>query len=92
MTTYACLGLHLHTEPPIFIINYYHHVIKRHSNLDHLISLTLPTGPLLIAGDFNTHSPCWSPPELTTSPWAPQLENWLEREDLMSLVPEGSLT
>ena len=92
MTTYTCLSLHLHTEPPIFIVNYYHHIIQQRSNLEHLISLPLPTGPLLIASDFNMHSPCGSPPELTTSPWASQLECWLEHKDLMSLVPEGSLT
>lgn len=27
-----------------------------------------------------------------TSPWAHQLEAWLDQEDLLSLVPEGSLT
>ena len=92
MTSYACIGLHLDTEPPLFIINYYHHVIDHRSNLKHLTNLPLPAGPLIIGSDFNTHSPCWSPPDLTVSSWAPQLKDWIEWEDLLSLVPKGSLT
>lgn len=58
MTSYACLGLCLDVEPLLFIINYYHHVIKHRFNLEHLITLPLPIRPLVIARDFNTHSPC----------------------------------
>lgn len=71
MTSYTCIGFCLDTEPPLFIINYYHHVIDHRSSLEHLTNLPLPAGPLIIGNDFNTHSPCWSPPDLTMSPWAP---------------------
>ena len=29
VNSYSCLGLHLDTDEPIFIINYYHHVINK---------------------------------------------------------------
>lgn len=58
----------------------------------HLLSLTIPDGPLLLCDDFNTHSPLWSPPELPTSSWALTLETWLDDHHLMSLVSEGSIT
>ena len=54
--------------------------------------LPLPDGPLLLCGDFNTHSPCWSPPELPTSPWAHTLKDWLDTGNLISLILEGSIT
>ena len=91
--SYSCLGLRLDlVDDPIIIINYYHHVINKRPNLRHLLSLPIPDGPLLLCGDFNTHSPLWSPPDLPTSPWAPTLETWLDDNSLMSLVPEGSIT
>lgn len=46
----------------------------------------------MLCGNFNTHSPCWSPSELLTSPWAHTLEDWLDAGNLISLVPEGSVT
>ena len=90
--SYSCLGLRLDMEEPIFIINYYHHVIDKRPNLRHLLSFAIPDGPLLLCGDFNTHSPLWSPPDLPTSSWAPTLETWLDNNNLMSLIPEGSIT
>ena len=90
--SYSCLGLRLDTNDPIFIINYYHHVINKWPNLRHLLSLTIPDGPLLLCGDFNTHSTLWSPPDLPTSSWAPTLETWLDDNNLMSLVPDGAIT
>ena len=90
--SYSCLGIRLDTEIPIFIINYYHHVIDKRPNLRHLLSLPIPDGPLLVCGDFNTHSTYWSPPDLLISPWAQTLELWLDANDLMSLIPEGSIT
>ena len=90
--SYSCLGIHLDTDTPISIINYYHHVVDKQPNLHHLLSLTIPDEPLMICGDFNTHSTTWSPPDLPTSPWAPTLDLWLDNNDLMSLVPDGSIT
>ena len=92
MNSYSCLGLHLDTSTPICIINYYHHVVDKKPNLRHLLSLPLPDGPLLLCRDFNTHSALWSPPDLPISPWAETLEAWLDTHNLMSLVPEGSIT
>ena len=90
--SYSCLGLRLETDTPISIINYYHHVIDKRPNLRHLLSLTIPDEPLMICGDFNTHSTTWSPPDLPISPWAQTLDLWLDDNDLMSLVPDGSIT
>lgn len=92
MNSYSCLGIRLDINEPLFIINYYHHVIEKRPNLHHLLSLPLPTSPLLIGGDFNTHSLNWSPPDLPTSPWAHMLEDWLDCNGLMTLISEGSLT
>ena len=38
------------------------------------------------------HSPYWSPPDVPTSPWAHTLETWLDLTNLISIVPEGSIT
>ena len=92
MNSYSCLGIRLDADTPIFIINYYHHVIDRRPNLHHLFMLPVPEAPLLLYGNFNTHSPFWSPLEISTSPWAHTLEAWLETYNLMSLVPEGAIT
>ena len=90
--SYSCLGIRLDTDTPIFIINYYHHVINKRPNLCHLLSLAIPDGPFILCGDFNTHSSFWSPPDLPISSWVQTLENWLDPNNLMSLVPEGSVT
>jgi hypothetical protein len=92
MMSYSCIEICLDVKPPLFIINYHYHVIDHRSSLEHLIGIPLPASPLIIGRDFNTHSPCWSPPDLTTSPWAPQLKSWIECEDLLSLILEGLLT
>lgn len=92
MNSYTCLGIQLNIDAPLTIINYYHHVVDKRPHLQHLLTLPLPDRPLLLCGDFNTHSPCWSPPELPTSPWAHTLEDWLDTGNLISLIPKGSVT
>jgi hypothetical protein len=92
MNAYACIGIRLDTNTPIFIINFYHHVIDKRPDLRHLFSLPILDGPLLLCGDFNTHSPFWSPPDVPTSPWAHTLEDWLDAKNLLSLVSEGAIT
>ena len=92
VNSYSCLGLRLDTDEPLFIINYYHHIINKRPDLHHLLSLHIPDRPLLLCGDFNTHSSLWSPPELPISLWAHHLETWLDNHNLMSLVPEECVT
>lgn len=48
MNSYTCLGIRLDTDSPIFIINYYHHVIDKRPNLHHLLMLPIPEGSLLV--------------------------------------------
>ena len=56
------------------IINFYHDV-KDSSSLQTLITLDIDaTTPTLVVGDFNTHSPSWSPPDIPRSGWAGQVE------------------
>jgi hypothetical protein len=59
-----------------YITNIYHDVKDptcRHT----LFNLELdPLIPALYIGDFNTHSPSWSPPGLPRSSWAHDLEDW----------------
>src|SRR6267142_2597086 len=48
--------------------------------------------PHLLAGDFNTHSPTWSPSHTKTSPWHDTLELWFDQEGFVSMVPKGTIT
>jgi hypothetical protein len=51
------------------VINFYHDV-RDNSSLQALLSLDIDAlTPTLIVGDFNTHSPSWSPPDTPRSPW-----------------------
>ena len=92
VNSYACLGIHLDTDTPLSIINYYHHFINKHPDFQHLFTLSIPDGAFMLCGDFNTHSPSWSPPNVSASPLAHNLETWLESTNLISIVPEGSIT
>ena len=47
---------------------------------------------MLLCGDFNTHSPLWSPLDVPPSRWHNQLETWLDESGLVSTVPEGTIT
>jgi hypothetical protein len=72
---------------PCRIINFYHDVNDRNS-LHTLLSMDLdPTIPTLVIGDFNTHSPHWSPREIAPSPWSRQLEEWTATQ-LLQLANE----
>jgi hypothetical protein len=68
----------------IRINTYYWRVINFYNDSDDplalntLLSLDLdPTVPTLIMGDFNLHSPSWSPGGWQTSRNAPRLEEWM---------------
>jgi Endonuclease-reverse transcriptase len=62
-------------------------------NLAHLLDfIPDPSSPILLAGDFNTHSDTWSPGGKRTSPWAASLESWLDDHSFVSTVPDGSIS
>ena len=63
-------------EDRFFITNVYHDVKDPSCRLS-LFNLELgPLTPALYIGDFNTHSPTWSPPGIPRSSWAHDLEDW----------------
>jgi Reverse transcriptase (RNA-dependent DNA polymerase)/Endonuclease-reverse transcriptase len=58
------------------VINVYHDA-RDISGLNMLLNIDISaTTPTLIIGDFNTHSPSWSPPDTPRSHWAGRLEEW----------------
>jgi hypothetical protein len=65
------------------ILNFYHDV-QDASGLTALlttdISATIPT---LVIGDFNTHFPSWSPPNVPCSYWAGRVKDWAATNLLM---------
>jgi hypothetical protein len=82
----SCLNLIAHPSLQILdiimpdtafcIINVYHDVDDPTCH-ESLFNLDLdPITPTLVIGDFNTHSPTWSPEGLPQSPWAGVLEDW----------------
>jgi Reverse transcriptase (RNA-dependent DNA polymerase)/Endonuclease-reverse transcriptase len=94
LSYYNLLGLSLHSPSfTLTIINFYHHVQRHQGNLSHLLDCSLDaSSPVLLGGDFNTHSDTWSPGGKRTSPWAPALESWLDDQGFISTVPEGAIT
>jgi endonuclease/exonuclease/phosphatase (EEP) superfamily protein YafD len=94
LSSYNLLGLTL-TLPTfhLTLINFYHHVRGHQGNLTILtdFSPSIHT-PILLAGDFNTHSDTWSPGGKQASPWAPSLEGWLDTHGFVSTVPDGSIS
>src|SRR6267142_813659 len=75
------------------ILNFYHHVVCHRLALHPLLSFQVdPSLPMLLCGNFNTHSPLWSPPDVPPSCWHDQLEAWLDALGLISTVPEGAIT
>jgi hypothetical protein len=58
------------------VINFYNDV-QDNTSRQALLSLDIDALiPTLIIGDFNTHSPTWSPPDVPRSSWATRLEEW----------------
>ena len=93
---YYTLGLMLTLPlplPPLTVINFYYHVEQKCAHLEALLHCTIPCDEAtLLCGDFNTHSTLWSPGDIRPSTWAPALEDWLDAENLVSLVPDESIT
>jgi endonuclease/exonuclease/phosphatase (EEP) superfamily protein YafD len=94
LSHYDLLGISLRSPSfNLIVINFYHHIRRHHGNLTHLLDSTLdPSSPILLAGDFNTHSDTWSPGGKRVSPWAPSLEAWLDGHGFISTVPDGSIS
>jgi hypothetical protein len=58
------------------VINFYHDVLDN-TSLQALLALDIDAlTSTLIVGDFNTHSPTWSPPDNPRSHWAARVEEW----------------
>jgi len=48
--------------------------------------------PTLVVGDFNTHSPSWSPPDIPRSWWAGKIEEWAATNLLALANQPGEIT
>jgi hypothetical protein len=94
ISSYHSIGLDVTSSSfHLHLINFYHHVPSSSHSFEPLLLLPLdPHIPTLIAGDFNTHSLFWSIPPQASSPWAPVLEEWIDRHNLFLTVPDGSIT
>jgi hypothetical protein len=81
----SCLVLDLlFPDETLRLVTYYHHVPEGPGHgLTNLLAW-LPDNDIatVLCRDFNTHSPSWSLPHATTSPWAAALEDWFEATGL----------
>jgi hypothetical protein len=72
------------------LINFYHHV---ENNMPDLRSLLLiqpdlqSDTPVVVAGDFNTHSRLWSMADTPPCPWSDTIEDWMADNGLNLLSP-----
>ena len=75
------------------LVNIYHSVRDHKLALSHILPHLLdPVTPILVVGDFNTHSSTWSLPGVTVLSWAAPLEEWFEESDLLLANPAGMAT
>jgi hypothetical protein len=74
------------------VINFYHDV-RDNSSLQALTSLDIDAiTPTLVVGDFNTHSPSWSPSDILRSGWAGHVEEWAATNLLTLANTPGEVT
>jgi hypothetical protein len=74
------------------IINFYNDV-DNPTSLATLLSLELDsTVPTILLGDFNLHSPSWSPPDLQHSPRAADFERWAANQTFTLATGLGDIT
>src|SRR6267142_545025 len=79
--------------PSLRILNFYHHVVDKVPCLDDLfLPLIDHCIPHILMGDFNTHSPTWSPSHASPSSWHPTLKEWLNGQGFLSTIPNSSIT
>lgn len=89
--TLLIIDIHCGTQC-LRVITFYNDVTDP-SSLASLLTLDLdPLTPMLLVGDFNTHSPTWSPASLPCSPHAHTLETWAANQALDLLTPPATLT
>ncbi len=79
--------IHIHRDT-LRIINFYHDVDDK-TCLTTLTSLNLdPTIPTILVGDFNLHSPWWSPRGWSPSPQVSAFETWAATQTLeLATIP-----
>jgi len=83
--------LHIHHET-LRIINFYHDVEDK-TCLTTLTKLDLdPTVPTILVGDFNLHSPRWSPRGWSPSPRISEFETWAASQTLELATVPGEIT
>jgi len=74
------------------IVNFYHDVWDN-SSLQALLALEIDAiTPTMVIGDFNTHSPTWSPPDTPRSHWASRIEEWAASNLLTLANNPGKVT
>jgi hypothetical protein len=67
------------------VINFYNDA-RDDSGIRKLMTIDIDAvTPTLVAGDFNLHSPSWSPPDIPRSSWAGRVEEWAA-SNLLSLA------
>jgi len=88
-----CLVLDIvSNDKAICLINFYHCVpSKGHSLYSLLASECDDVVPIVLCGDFNTHSCLWSLPSATVSPWATPLEEWFNVNNFDLLSPPWTI-
>jgi hypothetical protein len=74
------------------VINVYHDTQDK-SVLPTLLAIDVDAvTPTLVTGDFNTHSPSWSPPDIPRSSWAGRVEEWAAANLLTLANVPGEIT
>ena len=74
------------------VVNFYHDIADE-SSLATLTTLDLDsTVPTLLCGDFNLHSPSWSPEGWDRSPKASLFEQWAVGQTIELQTSRGTIT
>src|SRR6266478_3227465 len=82
----------IHNNEQWRLVNFYHDV-RDPTSLQTLTSLDVDaTTPTLVVGDFNMHSPTWSPPDVPRSHWARHVEEWAATNLLTLANNPGEIT
>jgi hypothetical protein len=82
-----------HSTVALRLVNVYHDKPDSGHALRHLFDNSLAdTIPTILIGDFNSHSPRWSLPHSTPSPWASDFHDWMDINGLEILNPVNTFT